>query len=389
MKVAYHFDADAHGLAYGDAIEQLFFTALGEAPASRLHIRIKRGDLLLHFHFPDPADRETFIRQSILYPEHPVWTTVDSNRFPKEAARTDIYILYLDGISSGDAKRLDRRLRADDAYLGCLEINLANSAHWVLYDQKLISSYRIVGKELRLLHVASELEPDLPTGARQAWIESRLFDRVEFEDTGLQETILDPYRTVDAAQREAELEELLSGHFSGVVTETLIRTGELDPILRDGLHAALTSFESFDSTEQLAHVGTSCRRFLERLADVLYPAQADPRNGRDLTQDKYLNRLWAYVDDNLVGAEHDVVVSTLTDIGRRIDKLNELANRGVHAPTVNPSEMQRLLVGLVSTTYDVLTLAPPPRKARMEPYVESLVDFTRGLFDDPQNAERP
>ena len=335
---------------------------------------------------PDPADRETFIRQRIIDPEYPVWRTLDPDRFPREAARRDIYILYLDGLAPGDAKRLDRRLRSDEAYFGCLEINLANSAHWVLYDQKLVSSYRLLGKELRLLHIASELEPDLPTGARQDWIESRLFDSVEFEDTGLQETILDPYRTADAARREAELEELLSGHFSGVVSETLIRTGELDPVLREALHAALTSFESFGSTEQLALVGASCRRFLERLADVLYPAQAEPRDGREVTQANYLNRLWAYVDEKLKGTEHDVVVSTLTDIGKRIDRLNELANKGIHAPQVSPSEMQRLLVGLILTTYDILTLAPPPRKARMEPYVESLIDFAGDLFGERQDT---
>lgn len=386
MKIAYHFDADAHGPSYGHEIEQLFFAALSEAPASRLHVRIKRGDLLLHFHVPDPADRETFIRQRIIDPEHPVWMTLDSNRFPKEAARRDIYILYLDGLAPGDAKRLDRRLRSDGAYFGCLEINLANSAHWVLYDQKLVSAYRLVGKELRLLHIASEFEPDLPIGAKQDWTESRLFESVEFEDTGLQETILDPYRTPEAARREAELEDLLSGHFSGVVSETLIRTGELDPVLREALHAALTSFESFGSTEQLALVGASCRRFLERLADVLYPAQAEPRDGREVTQEKYLNRLWAYIDDKLKGTEHDLVISTLADIGKRIERLNDLANKGIHAPQVSPSEMQRLVVGLVLTTYDILTLAPPPRKARMEPYVESLIDFTSDLFGEPQDT---
>ncbi|HEY2283257.1 MAG TPA: hypothetical protein VGH60_06860 [Solirubrobacteraceae bacterium] len=382
MKIAYHFDADAHGGSYGNEIERLFFAALNRATASRLHVRVKHGDLLLHLHIADDDERETFIREKILEPEHPVWTTCETGRFPEQAARRSVYILYLDGIASGDAKRLDRQLRTDDAYLGCLEIDLANPVHWVLYDQKLISAYRVVGRELRLLHIASELEPDLPTGARQDWIKSGLFNSVELEDTGLQETILDPYRTVEAARREAELEELLSGHFSTVASETLIRTGELDPVLRDGLHAALTSFEAFESPEQLAHVATSCRRFLERLADTLFPARPEPRGKRELTQDKYLNRLWAYVEDNLEGTGRDVVISTLTDIGGRIDKLHDLTNKGIHAPKVNPAEMQRLLIGLVSTTYDILTLAPPPMKARMEPYAESVVEFAKQIFDD-------
>jgi hypothetical protein len=95
-----------------------------------------------------------------------------------------------------------------------------------------------------------------------------------------------------------------------------------------------------------------------------------------------LNRLWAYVENNLEGTGRDVVISTLTDIGGRIDRLHDLANKGIHAPKVNPAEMQRLLIGLVSTTYDILTLAPPPMKARMEPYAESVVEFAKQLFDD-------
>lgn len=386
MKIAYHFDADEHGLSYGHEIESLFFAALVQAPADRLHVRIKRGDLLLHFHVRDPDERETFIQERIMEPEHPVWKTCNAD-FAAHAARRDVYIVYVDGIASADAKRLDRRLRSDHAYLGCIEIDLANSAHWVLYDQQLVSAYRIVGRELRLLHIASELEPDLPTGAQQDWIESGLFDSVELEDTGLQETIFDPYRTPDGARRGAELEELLSGQLSAVVSETLIRTGELDPVLPDVLHAALSSFESYRSPEQLAHVGTSCRRFLERLADVLFAPQAKPRAGRELTQDKYRNRLWAYVEDNLTGTEHDVVIAALTDVGNRIDKLDRLANKGIHAQRVNSSEMKRLLIGLVVLTYDILTLAPPPLKARMEPYTESLVEFAGELFDDPKSRD--
>jgi hypothetical protein len=383
LKVAYHFDADAYGFSYGDPVDQLLFSALREIPANRLHIRVKSGDLLVHFHISDAEQRARYIAERIVQPDHPVWTTLDPD-FAERAARADTYILYLDGITSRDAKHLDRQLRADRGYLGCLELNLANPAHWVLYEEKLSSTYRIVGRQLRLLHIAAELEPDLPVAEQEEWLESGTFESVVFEDTGLQETLFDPYRTLDAAQRAAELEDLLSSQFSMVVTETLIRTGELDPRLRDALHAALTSFERFESTEQLAHVATSCRRFLERLADILFLARSEARGERELTQDKYVNRLWAYVEDNLEGAERNLVVSTLIDIGNRIDKIHVLANKGVHAPQVAPAEMQRLLIGLVSTTYDVLTLAPPGLKARMEPYAETLVELAKDIFEDPK-----
>jgi hypothetical protein len=386
VKIAYHFDADAYGTSYGFPIERAFFAALCGLKRSQLHVRIRRGDLLLYLHVREAADRERTIRERLIDPEHPVWRTVDRNAFPVVAANRDLYLLYVDGIAPGDAKRVDRQLRADERYLGALEINLANPVQWVLYDQQLSLSYRVVGDELRLLHVASELEPELPTGLKSDWERSGLFAKVELEDVGLQDTLSDPYRTPEHARREAELEDLLSGHFSGVVTETLIRTGDLDPVLRDVLHAALSSFESFHSGEQLAHVGLSARRFLERLADVLYPARTDTKNGRDLSQGKYINRLWAYVEDNLQGTQRTLVIATLQDVGQRIDALSTLANKGLHAPRVSAPEMQRLLVGLVTVTYDVLSLGPPPG-ARMEPYTESLVAFAEGLFGEDEDEE--
>lgn len=41
MRVAYHFDADKFGTYYGPPIEEAFFRAALEVPASRLHIRIR------------------------------------------------------------------------------------------------------------------------------------------------------------------------------------------------------------------------------------------------------------------------------------------------------------------------------------------------------------
>jgi hypothetical protein len=93
----------------------------------------------------------------------------------------------------------------------------------------------------RLLHEAAELEGDRDEGMREHWLGRGLFASVVFEDIGLQGTIFDPYDTREYAQRLAELETQLTAQFAVVANETPMRTGDLDPRLRDMLHAAFIS----------------------------------------------------------------------------------------------------------------------------------------------------
>jgi hypothetical protein len=122
----------------------------------------------------------------------------------------------------------------------------------------------------------------------------------------------------------------------------------------------------------------SCRRFIERLANALYPPRDEPVGGRNLGPQEYRNRLWAYVDEKLSGTNRDFVLASLEDVGRRIDRLDSLANRGLHVSEVTAAEVQRLLIGMVTLTHDILTLEPPPTIARSEPYEEGV----RRLFEE-------
>jgi len=69
-----------------------------------------------------------------------------------------------------------------------------------------------------------------------------------------------------------------------------------------------------------------------------------------------------------------VVLASLDDVGRRIDKLDALANKGVHGTEISAAELQRLLVGLTSLTFDVLTIAPPQDKPLYESYEKHLFE---------------
>jgi hypothetical protein len=378
MRVAFHFDADAHGGYYGPPIEEMMFKALlAGVPASRRHVRIGCGDLLLHFHGARTRiDLEDRARR-LLAREQSLWSTLDADAFPGAAKETDIFVLDVTGLTPVDARRIDeelRRLDEKDSYFGALQVDPAVDMHWVFYDQSLPDAYRIAGDELRLLHEAAELEGDRDEGMQEHWRESGLFASVVFEDIGLQGTIFDPYDTREYAQRLAELETQLTTQFAVVANETLMRTGDLDPRLRDMLHAAFTAVEQVETNEQLSQAALSCRRFLERLADALYPPREVSEGERKLGRPQYRNRLWAYIEEHLEGRSKEVVLASFDDVGGRIDKLDALANKGIHGAEISAAELQRLLVGLTSLTFDVLTMAPPQDKPPYEPYEKHLFE---------------
>ncbi|MGQ5694420.1 hypothetical protein ACSVIA_14155 [Rhodococcus erythropolis] len=94
---------------------------------------------------------------------------------------------------------------------------------------------------------------------------------------------------------------------------------------------------SSGGSEGISHALTSCRRMIKSLADSLYPASKDKIAGldgvkRSMTDDMYKNRLLQYVVEK-VGKHKDgqVLQSTVTELGSRLDALDGLASKGVHA----------------------------------------------------------
>jgi hypothetical protein len=88
--------------------------------------------------------------------------------------------------------------------------------------------------------------------------------------------------------------------------------------------------------EARTHALTSCRRALKAVADLVFPAQAEAFVGKDGTErlvgeDQYKNRLLAFLEGAAHQTAADVVTSTLEDFVKRIDALNSLDGKGVHA----------------------------------------------------------
>ena len=112
-----------------------------------------------------------------------------------------------------------------------------------------------------------------------AYLKSRGF-KVAFEDTGVRRTIFDRFQSFEHSARVASLEDYLSGRLTRIADEILLRLSASDPRLIDTLYAALRAFERVETVEDIAQVAVSCRRFLEGLANMLYPPRAGLARGR-------------------------------------------------------------------------------------------------------------
>jgi len=90
-----------------------------------------------------------------------------------------------------------------------------------------------------------------------------------------------------------------------------------------------------DNPEEWSQAMSSCRNVLKEFADYVFPPQKGhykKRNGDDLvvSDDKYKNRLLAFIDKNAVGDKNKFLSSRISDLEVRIHILNDLLSKGTH-----------------------------------------------------------
>jgi hypothetical protein len=113
--------------------------------------------------------------------------------------------------------------------------------------------------------------------------------------------------------------------------------------------------------EARTHALTSCRRILKSVADVVYPAKQQPvvdssGKQRDVSDDKYISRLWQFLDESGIGRTVKKSMNgTLTDVGNRVDRLYELACKGVH-DEVSTDEVEWCVVQTYILSGEILQL---------------------------------
>jgi hypothetical protein len=192
LRFAFHFKAAAYGGYYGPPIEEACFLGLVRSvPSSRLDVRIRRGDLVIHRFASSWEELEDLIDRVLPGSVQPEWVTSTIERLKQYLIGGEVYVLALEGLSAQDAKAVHDWLvrEEEDPYLGALQIDTANPQHVALYEKLLVLSHRIVKRELHMLHTS--LDEDRDVGRFEDWKETGLFSKVRWEDIGLEGTIFE------------------------------------------------------------------------------------------------------------------------------------------------------------------------------------------------------
>ena len=106
----------------------------------------------------------------------------------------------------------------------------------------------------------------------------------------------------------------------------------------------------------------SCRRLLKTFADNFYPAKenaviCEDGKKRDLSEDKYVNRLWMYITNKTKnGRSRELLCVQTADLGSRLDGVYNLSNKGVHA-SISEFEMTQCIMQTYLLIGDILRIS--------------------------------
>ena len=382
MRYAFHFDDTVKtnvAFRWANEHDNPFFQALLKQE-SPWHILIRTGNI--NFWTDHDSIKRAFRKaKGIIGPGSP---NTPMSEYVERLNHTDVYVLLVQGLTSRQAEDIANRLSKLEHFIVMLELDPSDTVHMVTYWFHLVQSYRIIGDELRLQHTGFEVATDdeRDHGRMEYWQETSLWADVVWEDIGVRTTIFDEYDSPDHESIVGETESLLEDLLEGIANEVMLRAIDLDPRLVHALHAALSALRTAKTSEQRAQSALSCRRFLERLADVLYPPRDQKRDGRCLGPAQWRNRLWAYAEDALGDHAATRVDAQLKEIGDRIDAVANQANSRVHRPDIDQIGATRLVVALVSLTYDLALLSPPPEELPSEPYSPNINRLILDLLRD-------
>jgi len=299
MRTAFYFDEDvAYSRPLTDTPDANVMRAIVAAvPNHRLHVYILRGTLGYEV-VAQTRDRLDAIVEHLLGIRQPAWTSFTPASLRSALQNHSVTAFVVRGLLAKDSRSIDAALRESSGYLGAIQVQPGELC-WLLYDSSLPPIYRILGDELRMIYhdYQAQIEDDRDHAQFDKWNRSGIFATVTWEDIGLQGTIFDPYDTADHARITGASEELVSDQLAQVVDEIMLRVAKIEPRLVRQLHGALSSFDTLNTADSLAHVSLSCRRLLERLADALFPARDEKVNSCEVGQKQYLNRLRAYIQE--------------------------------------------------------------------------------------------
>jgi hypothetical protein len=369
MKAAFHFKVSPTKGIYGPPIIREVFSELLKLRGHLVNSKIAIGDLLV-WDALKKVDHAIVLNRLLQF-EQQTWKKFNAENIHFLVDEI-VFVVCFESIAKDTAEALDASLYKSPDYIGAYEINDADPYHWIWYGERIGPKFRIVNKVLYQLYASEEQMPEDSLLA----LSGLGFQKIENEFTAMRYSVFDANHNFESARRLAEWKNQAGNMLATVVDNIISSLIDAAPNLGDKLWAMLNTYHSSETTEQLAQVMATCRRTFEYITDCIFPATNDVIDGHSLKQDKYKNRLYQFASDQAKSDTNiDMVVAATDLLFQQWDKLNKLANKGVHNEVFR-EETRRCVIRTILLLDDIASLrsVPFPIKTIMDDNFNDMFD---------------
>lgn len=383
MIVAFLFNSDDPRFDgyYGPPIRNLVF-ATGVLQASDRHLKLAQGDILL-FSFAKTTAHYRELAEATYFAG--TWSTVEADKIRSTYLSQTVCVWLVQNMTRTIAERLDKALLSDDAYLGVMEVDYTLPSHWLMFRQSMVPYCRVQGH--RCTRFYSMGNEDVKDDYEVAELVKVGFTTVDWEDRGAHQTIFDDFDTLEHFVRlknvQISLGEVLP-EGEDEASELVMMLEDLSPKLFNSLSSAVRAIASAETEEDYAQAGISARRYVEQLADALFPPSKAPFNGRDVSEAKFKNRLWAFIDKSL--PESTDKAFKKQSIGKEADRLIDSVNTLIHG---RPDKLlaTRVFADLAKLTITLVQLDPEAARQPYRAFEEKMMDYFREHLKEIQASK--
>lgn len=303
------------------------------------------------------------------------WSKIIEDRIWQTFCNSVVFAMVFENMPTSLADELHENLATELGYLGSLEVHFEYGPHLALY--RVPEKYRISARLCRGFITMGEEdgkdESDLEEMRRLGYTD------IGWEDRGAHQTIFDNFDTPAHFERVSIFKREISNFLKGgedAASELVLLLSDLSPKLFDTLGAAFERIAAAETDEEVAQAAVSGRRYLEQLANAVFPATSELRGQRRLGPQEYRNRLWAYIEDNT-----DKDENLLNRLGGDIDRIDKEFNAGLHGSR-SKNRIIKALADSSHLTLELICLNPESARKPYFAFKDQIVSFFReSLFD--------
>jgi hypothetical protein len=379
MNIALIFNCDAPEYCYGGglAIEKKVLQT-GIMQRSERHMKISAGNVLIRSQSKTWVDYDDLCERVFFFSS---WARLHEARLRATFRKARLYAVVVENMTSGIAEDLHKALTSDESYLGLQSVDYSYGPHLALYRNSILPLYRIQGGSCWVFFTMAEDSKNKDDFDAMRKVG---FDSVQWEDLGAHGSVFDDYDTLEHFQQVANFRAAVTPYLvdgEDNAYELVMMLEDLNPTLFNALGAAVDALGRARNEEHVAQAALSGRRYMEQLADVLFPAQQVEYKGRRVGKTQYKNRIWAFIADN-AAADH----KRLDALGRETDRLVEEFNACLHEEQPR-DRLLRAFAGGAKLTAALLALNPEKTREPYFAYRKRAIEFMRDVVKTSEEQE--